>query len=66
MDNINCITLNVRGLRNKNKRDSVFEFLKSKKIHIVPKTMKMFSKLIGIVKSFILIHHLITAEQYVY
>lgn len=34
MEQLNCITLNVRGLRNKSKRETVFEFLKQKHVNI--------------------------------
>ena len=34
MDKLNCITLNVRGLHNKDKRIALFEFLKQKNVNI--------------------------------
>ena len=35
MDQLKCVTLNVRGLRNRDKRINLFNYLKEKKVHIV-------------------------------
>ena len=34
LDHLNCVTLNVRGLRNKKKRESLFSFLDNKNVDI--------------------------------
>ena len=34
MDQLSCVSLNVRGLRNRVKRQCVFNYLNSKKVHI--------------------------------
>ena len=34
MDKLQCLTLNVRGLRNKDKRSCLFNYLDSKNIHV--------------------------------